>query len=614
VYLEIHDKDKDDVVLSTISYERDKDYDMFYDEGYIYFSEPIRSEDRYGNPQYIIARYEYSPPLDPQYITQGVRIKIEPIPETLTLGFSNITQNADDIHLTSGDTEIKLLNDTTTLSGEYSYSDNNFTNYATKAQINSTLIPKVNFSGHYLNVNDGFSNPTGTLDQGVEEYRGKVSYNILKPTDIILDSYSRRSILSHMRTIHYGGEIINRWDRIALSSKAAYERQKDEDTMNSLSDMKWTTLGGDLSYQLTKKITLHSGYEWEDEIESLGSGDSASQSNTFTGRIDYQLDKNNLLYLRNDYIKVAGTMKNISAVGVEQILDEKTSSYAEYEIRHPFDSAQGALRRNMGYKSKVKLTRWLSSNVSFERSRVSGATSVDSDASSVSLEVKPKDELWLNSKIECRHYQKTKEYNLNYESKGELTPDLTAFSKGAFSRSKDQDTTTTTRRNKQGVIGLSYRPVACDRLNVIGKYEYKRKENTQIASQESQTQNHIGSVEGAYDLTKNMTLGARYAYNKSVEKSDGFIDRSHINLFVTSINYRLTPRLDIVTEGRYIYLHETGDWKLGSSIEIGYKPIKDLRLGLGYTFTEYDDGDQAHNDQDYLSRGPYFKITLTPSF
>ena len=608
VYLEIHDKDKDDVMLSTVSYERDKDYDMFYEDGYVYFTEPIRSEDRYGNPQFIIVEYEYSPPLDPQYITQGVRLKIEPIPETFTLGFSNVTQNADDLHLTGADGELKLFNDTTTLFGEYSYSNNNFTNYATKAKITSTVIPKVNLSGHYLNVNDGFSNPTGTLDQGVEEYRGKISYNILKPTGIVLDHYRRRSILSHMRTTYYGGEIINRWDRLALSTKATYERQKDEDTMNSLSDLKWTTLYSDVSYQLTKKITLYGGYEWKDEIESLSSGDAATQYNTFTGRIDYQLDPDNLLYLRNDHIEASGYMKNISAVGVEQILDEKTSSYAEYE------KEGSTLRQNMGYKSKVKLTKWLSSNVSFERSRVSGATSVDSDASSISLEAKPKDEIWLTSKVELRHYQKTKEYNLNYESKGELTPDLTAFSKGSFSRSKDQDTTTTTRRDKQGVIGLSYRPIANDRLNVIAKYDYERKENIQIASQESQTTNHIGSVEAAYDLTKNMTLGARYALNKSVEKGQDHIDKSHINLFVARLNYRLTSRLDVLTEGRYIYLHETGDWKIGSSIELGYKPIKNLRLGVGYTFTEYNDGDLAHEDQNYLSRGPFFKITITPSF
>jgi len=47
---------------------------------------------------------------------------------------------------------------------------------------------------------------------------------------------------------------------------------------------------------------------------------------------------------------------------------------------------------------------------------------------------------------------------------------------------------------------------------------------------------------------------------------------------------------------------------------VWYKPIEDLRLGVGYTFTEYDDSDPAHNDQDYLSRGPYVKITITPSF
>ena len=608
VFVEIHDKDKDDVILSTIPYERDKDYDMFYDDGYIYFSEPLRSTDRYGNPQYIVVQYEYAPPLDPQYITQGVRLKIEPIPETLTLGFSNVTQNADDIHLTGADGEIKLFNDTTTLSGEYTYSNNNFTNYATKAQFTSTVIPKLNLSAHYLNVDENFSNPTGTLDQGVREYRVKSSCNIIKSTDLIFDYYRRRSLVSSLRTNHYEGALLNRWDRLTLFSKGAYEFQKDEDATSTLNDLRFRTLSQDISFRLTKRITLSSGYEVKDEVEYKSRGNDTTHYDTIRGRIDYQLDPNNLLYLRNDHIEVDGYMQNISAVGVEQILDEKTSSYAEYE------KEGSALRQNMGYKSKVKLTKWLSSNVSFERSRVSGATSLDSDASSISLEAKPRDELWLTSRIEVRHYQKTKEYNLNYESKGELTPDLTAFSKGSFSRSKDQDTITTTRRDKQGIIGLSYRPISCDWLNIIGKYEYKRKEDIQIASQESQTTNHIGSIEAAYDLNKDITLGTRYALNKSIEKGQGQYDKAHINLFVTSINYRLTPRLDVLTEGRYIYLHETGDWKLGSSIEVGYKPIKDLRLGIGYLFTEYNEGDQAHSDQSYLSRGPFFKITLTPSF
>lgn len=343
-------------------------------------------------------------------------------------------------------------------------------------------------------------------------------------------------------------------------------------------------------------------------MEEIALGNSGKEYNTLTGRIDYQLDKDNLLYLRNEHIEAAGYMQNISAVGVEQILDEKTTSYAEYEREGD------ALRQNMGYKSRVKLTNWLSSNVSFERSRISGATSLDSDASSISFEAKPKDELWLTSKVEVRHYQKTKEYNLNYESKDELTPEVTAFSKGSFSRSKDQDTTTTTRRDKQGLVGLSYRPIANDRLNVIGKYEYNRKENIQIASQESQTTNHIGSVETSYDLTKNLVLGTRYAMNKSVEKGQDSIDRSHVNLFVTRLDYRLSPKIDVLGEQKYIYLHETGDWKLGTSVEVGYRPIKDLRLGLGYTFTEYNDGDLAHKDQDYLSRGPYIKLTITPAF
>ena len=99
-----------------------------------------------------------------------------------------------------------------------------------------------------------------------------------------------------------------------------------------------------------------------------------------------------------------------------------------------------------------------------------------------------------------------------------------------------------------------------------------------------------------------------------VEKGQDSIDRSHLNLFVTRLNYRLTPAIDVLGEQKYIYLHETGDWKLGTSVEVGYRPIKDLRLGLGYTFTEYDDGSQAHHDQDYLARGPYLKLTITPSF
>ncbi len=58
VTLEIHDRKHLDKVLQKISLTRYKDYDIDYEDGKIYFKNPIFSVDKNFNPVYIVAKYE----------------------------------------------------------------------------------------------------------------------------------------------------------------------------------------------------------------------------------------------------------------------------------------------------------------------------------------------------------------------------------------------------------------------------------------------------------------------------------------------------------------------------------------------------------------------------
>ena len=125
---------------------------------------------------------------------------------------------------------------------------------------------------------------------------------------------------------------------------------------------------------------------------------------------------------------------------------------------------------------------------------------------------------------------------------------------------------------------MAYRPIVCDALNVIGKVEYKRDDDT-LSEPRFRTDSFIPSVEGIFQANKRLQLIGKYA-GKWV-----FVD--------LGVEYRLLT--SYAADNRY---H-------GGSAEIGYRLIKNLWLSLGYSFDDFD-ADLTGNS--YRGYGPYLKL------
>ena len=66
-------------------------------------------------------------------------------------------------------------------------------------------------------------------------------------------------------------------------------------------------------------------------------------------------------------------------------------------------------------------------------------------------------------------------------------------------------------------IGLAYRPVSNDRLNMLGKYTYLYDLDSAgqaNAYNDTDERSHVVSVEGIYDLTRRWELGAKLAWKR----------------------------------------------------------------------------------------------------
>lgn len=164
-------------------------------------------------------------------------------------------------------------------------------------------------------------------------------------------------------------------------------------------------------------------------------------------------------------------------------------------------------------------------------------------------------------------------------------------------------------RSAEAGLGLAYRPIWNDRLNLILKYEYVYNIgiDAQFLNVFNDTKAHILSLEGIYEITQRLSIGGKYAYRKEEVKIDGsskWFDSS-LDLSAIRLNYEVIK--DWYAYGEYHILRdiEEDSYEHGAIIGV-YKEIhKHLKVGAGYNFTEFDDD---LSDLDYDAKGWFVNI------
>ena len=145
------------------------------------------------------------------------------------------------------------------------------------------------------------------------------------------------------------------------------------------------------------------------------------------------------------------------------------------------------------------------------------------------------------------------------------------------------------------VLGYAYRPVNNDRLNLLFQYRYLYdmigQEIDGSALRGARQESHVLSVDMAYDVSRNWTLGAKVGGRWSVSSPDESTPFQDNDAWLAVLNarYHLTHKWDGLLEARYLEASDAGFSESGI-LAAAYRHVgNNVKLGVGYNFGTFSD-------------------------
>lgn len=165
----------------------------------------------------------------------------------------------------------------------------------------------------------------------------------------------------------------------------------------------------------------------------------------------------------------------------------------------------------------------------------------------------------------------------------------------------------------EGSLGYAYRPVSNDRLNLLLKYSYlydlpgPDQVNANGELNGPAQRSHIFSIDGIYDITPKLSLGAKYGARIGEERTRNATEwsRNDAQLAVLRADLHVVSAWDVTLEGRALWSMSsaTVDWGALAAI---YRHVGDnFKLGVGYNFGRFSDD---LRDLTLDDRGVFFNV------
>lgn len=181
-------------------------------------------------------------------------------------------------------------------------------------------------------------------------------------------------------------------------------------------------------------------------------------------------------------------------------------------------------------------------------------------------------------------------YKVTPDWRAQLRVDL-AISDSSTADSLNSDYT-------EALLGFAYRPVDNDKLNALVTYNYlydlAPSDQFTASNQQNdyQQRSHVFGVDINYDLTKRWTFGAKYAHKvgelrQGREEGEWFDSKT--SLYVIRADWHMVRHWDFLVEARMLDVEAAQDKRKGFLTAIHRHFGQNLKVGIGYNFTDFSD-------------------------
>ncbi len=637
VRIETRSKLHNEIVLSRIEKSRFGDYEIDYQQGTLFFKQPVSSVDASGNPVYIVVSYEATTTVatDYSYVIGGQAEK--EIIQGFNVGGTVVHDRSNSNFTLLGVNTKYALNQKVTVGGEFArgFDKINDGGNAWKIDASGSPMEKLQLKSYFRKVESGFMNQTmgaGGVnnESGSTKYGAGVTYDGLEATKLSSEYYhtiqntSGKEVI--INSIIAGGER-SFGATATLGARVeniSYETPGDTSTSAKQS----TVLAMRGSIRPMDKLNIIGEYE-----HSFSSSEKNEvKPSAATIGAEYRIIDPLTLSLSE---KFYGNGGNTSLFGISSELGYGTSATARYEVGNGISGQRNQV--SIGLKNALHITDEITSNVSYERTRaldrnIVEVQTADNDAISVGLEYLPKESYKVSIKAEFAKTSQSIRRNLTFGGDIQVARDFTlidkltyfeeernqaqsvssSFASGTLSEGQiGSETGGGLLKKFKNTIGIAFRPVDFDWLNAIGKYETKAEFNGMVDPQTSYNVNII-SLHTFVEPVIGLEIGTKYAMKFATEKTFGLKASTMTDFYLIRVEYDLRwKNFDVATEyrilnSRIVDQANSSSVKRGYSLEIGNVIFENVRFGAGYNFAAAADRDLVGND--YQSAGPFISV------
>ena len=662
------DRNNPGLIVNRETLTRFADYEIDPISRSLFLKSPIASQDLAGNPIYLRVTVEVDEGGD-DYLVGGVAVKHQ-LTDKVAIGGSYVNSDdpLNKEQLASINTVIKM-NDKLKLVAEYARNKTEFIdedvlatdpdfknpNYQPSNQINTKRLNDSNTDGdalrveldyddkkntrakaYYNDTDEGFVTGASPQTAGRQESGFEVAHLINdKKTALKLEGVrtkdhtteaSRQGVLASIEqrlSTNVVGEIGVRYykqDATAASRNiqdATDTIDPSEDTLfdddivnqsalssvnNADKDIEGTTARARITARLPKLNNSLVFAEYEQDIDNSERNATSIGGETPLGNLGR-------LYARHDLINsLSGSYglddteeRQRTVIGLDANYMKDGKVYSEYRMRDAISAREAEAA--IGLKNKWYVQEGLTLSTLFERvESLEGEENNTATAAGVGVEYLAQENYKASGRLEKRWGETSDTLLGSAGIAYRYTDEITLLAKDIYSQVDYDDGDRTINRFQ---LGAAYRDYDSNQLDMLAKLEYRLDDNN-ISNDTYQKDAIIWSWNGNYHPTRPITLSGRYAGKYTKFSADGISSDNTAHALYGRGLYDLTERWDIGLQAGTYWNEQADDMSYMLGAEVGYSPMTNLWLSLGYNFMGFEDDDIAYDDT--TQQGAYFRL------
>ncbi|WP_288999627.1 hypothetical protein [uncultured Psychrobacter sp.] len=648
------DRNNPGLIVNRETLTRFADYEIDPISRSLYLKAPIASQDFDGNPIYLRVTVEVDEGGE-EYWVGGVAAK-QQLTDKIAIGGSYI--NSDDPlnqeELASINSIIKF-NDKLKLVAEYAKNKAENPNYDPSNQINTTELDKTDVEGNALRVELNFENKKNTrakayyndadegfvtgaspLTAGRTESGVEVTHTFndkntaLKLEGVRTEDHATdanregvQASVEQRLSKNVVGEIgVRYYKQDATAASRNTQAATDvvdvtDDTLfnddiinqsalngvsNADKDIEGTTARARITSRLPKLNNSLVFAEYEQDIENSSRNATSIGGETALGNLGR-------LYARHDLINsLSGSYglddtdeRQRTVAGFDATYMKDGKVYSEYRMRDAISAREAEAA--IGLKNKWYVQEGLTLSTLFERvESLEGETDNTATAAGIGVEYLAQENYKASGRFEKRWGETSDTLLGSAGIAYRYTDDITLLAKDIYSQVDYDDGHRTINRFQ---LGAAYRDYDSNQLDMLAKLEYRLDDNA-TGTDQYQKDTTIWSWSGNYHPTRALTLSGRYAGKYTQYDADDIVSENTAHAAYARGLYDISERWDIGLQAGTYWNKQADDMSYMLGAEVGYSPMTNLWLSLGYNFMGFEDEDVAYDDS--TQEGAYFRL------